>query len=479
MMAMTRAIHRLSEAQVAKARPIEVAVPREDAAVDAVMKIERDKVRARLRGDRRAAFRHVGKLATVAEELEGGKPGIKRRTRWLADGGGLLLQVAPSPNDPDGYSKSWVFRYSLPEKVISKSGKVRRRQRMLGLGSLNTVSLSDARAAAVECRKMRLAGIDPLVARQGRVAEAKVAEARLTTLTMAVDEYVIAHGSSWTNRRHANDWRSSFHHIEPLLGGLPVADIDRGLVVQALTPLWKAHPETARRLRGRLERVLDMARVRGWRTGENAARWRGSLEFVFAPRNKLAPVRHFEALPYGEVAAFVGRVRAMEGLEARGLELLILTAVRRGELLQATGDEFSLAEGTWRIPTSHTKRRRELVVPLSDAAITCLQKVERKRGLVVFPLGAAAMLRLAQKIAGTKITGHGFRASFSTWAADITAFPREVVEASLGHDVGNTVERSYRRTDFLAQRRRLMAAWADWCDGKTPTAENVVEMRRA
>src|SRR6266516_4323682 len=223
-------------------------------------------------------------------------------------------------------------------------------------------------------RRLIQDGLDPLTVKRGRAAEQKVAERSLKTLANAVDDYLIAHRDGWRSRRHALNWKNSFRHVMPVLGDLPVQSLTTPLIVQALTPVWKAHPETGRRLRGRLERVIDQATANGWRTGENPCRWRGLLEFSFDKRQKLMPVRHMSALSYAHVAGFVAKVRAVDSVEARALELMILTAAR-------------------------SKTGKTHVVPLSAAAVACLRKVEPRPGQPMFPgVGDHSMLRLVKRI---------------------------------------------------------------------------------
>jgi integrase len=411
-----------------------------------------------------------------------GKPVmIRRRTRWLCDGLGLWLVVSPGDN-PDTVRRSWIFRWTVPgETVVSRNGKVRRVQRRMGLGSLLTTDLKRARERAAEMRRLIQDGLDPLTVKRGRAAEQKVAERSLKTLANAVDDYLIAHRDGWRSRRHALNWKNSFRHVMPVLGDLPVQSLTTPLIVQALTPVWKAHPETGRRLRGRLERVIDQATANGWRTGENPCRWRGLLEFSFDKRQKLMPVRHMSALSYARVADFVAKVRVVDSVEARALELMILTATRTSEVIHSQGDEFDLDAEAWSIPAARSKTGKTHVVPLSAAAVACLRKVEPRPGQPMFPgVGDHSMLRLVKRIR-KGITAHGFRSCFRTWAAECTDFPSEIAESCLAHTIGSAVERAYRRTTFMEKRKILMQTWSDYCDGRADSGENVIPMagRRA
>jgi integrase len=417
----------------------------------------------------------------AARAVRDGKPVIiKRRTKWLPDGMGLWLIVSPG-EEPDSARRSWIFRWTAPgQTVVSKSGKARRLQRRIGLGSLLTVNLQRARELADLCRRHLQEGRDPLLVKRGRSAEAKVAERRLKTLAAAVDEYLHAHSQGWS-RKHALVWRRSFDHLQSILD-LPVSQMDRSLVVSALKPLWQSNPETARRLRGRLEKVLAKATADGWRTGENPAQWRGSLEFSFRPRSHLQPVKHHDALPYPDAPAFMQELRRIDGVKARALELLILTAVRTGEIISARREEFDLdaIDPTWTVPPEKTKTGKRTgkphIVPLSEQAVACLRKSEIVPGRLVFPTHNRALWRLTKRIRND-VSVHGFRSTFSTWASEMTDYPTEVREAALDHLVGNDVERAYRRTSWLDKRRALLRDWSDWCDGKVETADNVVAMR--
>jgi len=303
---------------------------------------------------------------------------------------------------------------------------------------------------------------------------------RLRTLAVAVDEYIHAHSQGWSPR-HAFNWKRSFDHLQSILD-LPVSQMDRSLVVSALKPLWQSNPETARRLRGRLERVLAKATADGWRTGENPAVWRGSLEFSFRPRSELQPVKHHDSLPYKDAPAFMEMLRRIDGERARALELLILTAVRTREVISAKGEHFDLdaANPTWTVPPEKTKTGKRTgkphIVTLSEQAVACLRKVEVVPGRLVFPTHDRALYRLSKSIR-SDISVHGFRSTFITWAAEMTDYPAEIREAALHHQVGDVVERAYRRTDFPDKRRALLREWSDWCDGKVETSDNVVPMR--
>jgi integrase len=483
-----RRINRLSQRQCETAMPTEVAVPLSDTAA-----VEADVLRVLRQGHRpdnkRSRFKRLGRLGAMATQLENaradGKPVIvKRRTKWLADGLGLWLVCSPSPDDPDGVRRSWIFRWSPGEQVISKTGKARRLQKKVGLGSLLTTDLKRARELAAEMRRLIQDGQDPLLVKRGRAAAQKVAELQLKTLRAAVDEYLLRHGDGWS-RKHALTFRHSFRHLDSILD-LPVQSLTPNIIVQALSPFWQAHPESARRLRSYLERVIELAVVKGWRAvGQNPAQWDGLLSHHFSPRAHLQPVRHHTALDYRSVASFVAKVRATQGVVARALQLLILTGVRTSEVVFAKGEEFDLdvANPTWTVPWQRTKSgkktQRPHIVPLSDSAVACLENVGVVPGQRVFPCHDRSVYRLAKRLAGQPITAHGFRSCFATFAAEQTDYPSEIHRAALDHLVGDDVIRRYARTTWIDKRRSLLADWSRWCDGKAEASDNVVPMAAA
>ena len=341
--------------------------------------------------------------------------------------------------------------------------------------------LADARAKATECRKMRLDGADPLQARQAvRLAE-KLEAARGMTFTECAAAYIEAHRAGWRNVKHGAQWTATLAtYAYPVFGDLPVAAVDTALVMKALEPIWATKTETASRLRGRVESVLGWATVREFRSGDNPARWRGHLENLLPARGKVQKVEHHPALPYGEIGAFMATVRGQDGVAARALEFLILTATRTSETIGATWDEIDLSEGIWTIPADRIKAGKEHRVPLSPAAVTILEAMHKVRhGDYVFPGGKAgnplsnmAMLKLLERMGRGDLTAHGFRSSFRDWAAERTNFPRDVAEMALAHTIGDKVEGAYRRGDLFDKRRQLMQAWARCC--AKPAAEGEV-----
>jgi integrase len=382
------------------------------------------------------------------------------------DGGGLWLQVSPTG------TKSWVFRYRAHGRV-----------REMGLGSLIALPLADARQAAAECRKQRAAGIDPIEARKAERARARLAEARALTFKACAEACIAAHAAGWRNAKHAKQWGATLAaYAFPAFGDLPVADVDTGLVVKALEAIWREKPETASRVRQRIERVLDWATVRGFRQGANPARWKGHLDTLLPARAKLRPVEHHAALPWAEVPAFVADLRSREALAARAVEFAILTAARTGEVLGARWAEFDLQAGTWTVPAERMKAGREHRVPLSREALAILSLLKgTSDGEYVFPggrrgrpLSGMALLMLLRRMGRGDLTAHGFRSSFRDWAAERTNYPRAVAEAALAHRLKDKTEAAYARSDLFERRRRLMADWARFCHGGAAKAGGVV-----
>lgn len=298
------------------------------------------------------------------------------------------------------------------------------------------------------------------------------------TFDAAKDAYIEAHEPSWRNPKHRQQWRNTLDtYASPVLGAVPIQQIETGLVLKVIEPLWNKKPETAGRIRGRIEAILDWAKARGYRAGENPARWRGHLANVLPARTKLRRVRHHPALPYVEVPAFMSQLRARTNIAASALRFVILTAVRTGEGIRAQWSEFNLQEGVWTIPGERMKSGRAHRVPLSTAALEIVRDMEGIRhNEFVFPgqrrnkpLSDMSMLMMLRDMGRQDITVHGFRSSFRDWAAEATNFPREVAEAALAHVVGDKVEAAYRRGDLFVKRAKLMEAWATFAT-KDPKA---------
>jgi integrase len=403
--------------------------------------------------------RTLNRLSAVAVNT-----GISRRGMYH-DGGGLYLQVSA------GGAKSWIFRFMLDGRA-----------REMGLGPVHAIPLAEARKRAAASRRMRLDGIDPIEARSAQRGQKKLEAAKAMTFDTCAAAYIAAHHTSWRNAKHRDQWRNTLtSYAGPVFGSLPVQSIDVGLVMKALEPIWQTKTETASRLRGRIEAVLDWATVRGYRKGENPARWRGHLDKLLPARSKIRKVEHHPALPYDELADFVAALRSQEGIASRALEFLILTAARTGEVIDARWDEVDLGAKTWIVPAARMKAGREHRVPLSAATVTVLEQMrEIRQSEFVFPggrrgepLSNMAMLAVLKRMERGDLTAHGFRSSFRDWAAERTNFPHEVAEMALAHTVGDKVEAAYRRGDLLQKRRQIMEAWARFCATTRSPAEVV------
>jgi integrase len=371
------------------------------------------------------------------------------------DGGGLYLQVSPAG------AKSWIYKYMLDGHA-----------REMGLGPTSIISLGEARTRTGEARKMRLDGIDPIEARKAKRHATRLEAAKSVTFDACAAAYVDAHKAGWQNIKHQDQWRNTLKtYASPVFGALSVQAVDVGLVLKALEPIWHDKPETASRVRGRIEAVLDWATVRGYRSGENPARWRGHLDKLLPSRGKIRKVEHHAALPYRDLPVFMTDLREQDGIAARALEFLILTATRTGEVIGARWDEFDLEEGLWTIPPVRMKAGKEHRVPLSATAAGIIWKLEKLRvGEFVIPgqrltkpISNMAMLKVLERMGRGDLTAHGFRSTFRDWVAEQTNFPHEVAEMALAHAVGDKVEAAYRRGDLFEKRRELMEAWAKFC----------------
>jgi integrase len=411
--------------------------------------------------------RSVNRLSALA---------VSKQTKsgYYSDGGGLYLQVTQAGG------KSWVLLYRTDGK-----------RREMGLGSALTVSLAQARQAAAEYRDMVKAGTDPIDAREAKRAElaAERQKARgVLTFDQAAEAYIAAHRHEWRNEKHGAQWVATLkEYASPHFGSIPVNRIDTADILRALTPIWTAKTETATRVRGRIERVLDWARVAGYREGESPARWRGHLEHSLAAPSKVAKTVHHAALPWRQIGDFMADLRKREGVAARALEFAILCASRSGEVRMATWDEFDLTAKTWTIPGSRMKAGKEHMVPLSGRAIELLQEMPRIEGCQwVFPgaknkpLSDMSLTAVLRRM-GVTATQHGFRSSFRDWCAESVAnsFNREVAEHALAHQLPDRVEAAYQRGTLFDRRVMLMAAWADYCSKPSVTTATVTAIRGA
>ena len=282
-------------------------------------------------------------------------------------------------------------------------------------------------------------------------------------LNSARSSYIASHSAGWRNAKHAAQWGTTLAtYAYPVFGSLPVAAVDTGLVMKALEPIWSTKPETAGRVRGRNESVLDWAKVRGYRDGENPARWKGHLIQLLPSLTKVTKVKHHAAMPYAELPAFLIALRARPAMAARALEFAILTAARTGEVLGARWQEMDLEARIWMVPAERMKAGREHRVPLSDAAVAILKAIYRT-GDLVFPLSNMALLMLLRRMGHGELTAHGFRSTFRDWASETTNHPRDVVEMALAHAIADKTEAAYRRGDLFEKRRRLMVEWEAYC----------------
>lgn len=381
----------------------------------------------------------------------------EKKTGRHADGGGLYLNIAANG------SKSWVFMWK------PKGGS----RREMGLGAYPAVSLAMARKRAEANRRAIADGRDPIDERR-REEEPTFAE--------CVDLFLEKFERQWRNEKHRAQWRMTLTEYCRPIAKKRVSQIETADVLRILNPIWQDKQETASRLRGRIERVLDFAKVKGWRSGENPALWRGNLKNVLPAREKLQRGHH-AAMPYEAVPAFVARLAEAETMAARALEFLIMTAARSGEVLQAQWHEIDLEKRIWTVPADRMKAGKEHRVPLNDRALEILKPLHEMRvSAFVFPghkenrpLSVMAMTMLMRRVKADQFTVHGFRSSFRDWVGEETAFQGEIAEAALAHHVGNAVERAYRRGDALEKRRKLMEAWQAFC--LPGEADNIIPLR--
>jgi integrase len=388
---------------------------------------------------------------------------------YYADGGNLYFRVAP------GGARGWIFRFAMHDRT-----------RDCGLGSYPTVTLKDARVAADECRQLVARGVDPIEDRKQKRDAAAIEAAKAMTFEDCAAAYIKAHEAGWRNAKHRQQWTNTLrNYVSPVFGRLPVQAVNTALVMKVIEPLWDAKKvDTAGRIRGRIELILDWATVREYRIGENPARWRGHIESLLPARGDVRKVRHHPALPYGELPAFLARVREQPGVAARALEFAILTAARTGETIGATAAEISMRDRMWTVPAERMKAKAEHRVPLSDRALAIVDELQPVRGDdgILFPgrhggLTNMAMLALLERMGRDDLTVHGFRSTFRDWAAERTNFASEVVEMALAHVVDDKVEAAYRRGDLLDKRRRLMDAWAEYCQSGQPVTAAVIPLR--
>ena len=362
---------------------------------------------------------------------------------------GLILRVSVNG------TKNWILRYQLNN-----------RRHDLGLGSFPTVSLKAARLAVDTYRLDLSQGIDPLTKRASLQYEQTLITRASVTFRHEAERYISTHRQSWKNVRHVQQWSNSLRdHVYPLLGEMPVGSIKTEHVLDVLMPIWTSIPETAFRLRNRIELVLDAAKARMLREGENPARWRGHLDKLL-PRQKRAKVP-FSAMPAERLGPFIRQLDSLDSTAARACELLIYTACRSNEVCDARWSEFDLAAGIWTIDAARMKAGKVHRVPLSAGAIQTLEQQQGKHPIYVFPnarrtgsLPGNAIRRVMDELQAGEYVPHGFRSTFRTWSAEHTNFPREICEMALAHSLEDKVEAAYNRGDLLDKRRQLMNEWA-------------------
>ncbi|QTW19955.1 tyrosine-type recombinase/integrase [Comamonas kerstersii] len=372
------------------------------------------------------------------------------------DGAGLWLKVT------DGGSKSWVLRYTMAG-----------RERRTGLGPYPDVSLAEARDKAMAWRKQVREGVDPMKVKQKAMATARAEQANKVTFAWCAAQYIESHRAGWKNAKHAEQWVSTLAmYAEPVMGKMDVALVETEHVVRVLEPIWNSKPETASRLRGRIESILGWASARRLRNGDNPARWKGHLDSLFPARTKVSRTRHFAALPWKDMQPFMTSLEAQAGVGALALRFTILTAARSGEVRGMVWDEVDLSARLWVVPAERMKAGREHRIPLSDAAVALLRQQEQAllAGTnVVFPsvrdhkpLSDMTLTAVLRRMQRNDLTVHGFRSTFRDWAAEATDYPQEMAEMALAHVVSNKVEAAYRRGDMLEKRREMMQKWAEF-----------------
>ena len=408
----------------------------------------------------------MASLTTKAVEkiVRSGIPGMTN------DGDGLYLKLGRTGG------ASWIFRYKLAGK-----------SRDMGLGRHPEVSLAVAREKAAEARKLSKSGVDPLASRGKEMERQRLekeaqdaSKAKATTFKEVALDYIAAHRAGWKNAKHAQQWENTLAtYAFKVIGDLPTQEIGIEHVLKILKPIWTVIPETASRLRNRIELVLDAAKARGLRNSENPARWRGHLDKLLPPRSKVRGVKHHAAMSWTELPAFMATLDKADDLSSKALCFTILTACRTSEALEATWTEIDLAKGIWTISASRMKAGKEHRVPLSQAALDLLATLPRvEGGNYLFagarkkrPLSNMAMLMGLRRMRRGNLTTHGFRSTFRDWASEVTHYPREVCEQALAHTLESAVEAAYRRGDLFEKRRRLMDDWAGYAMGMGSSAK--------
>lgn len=378
-----------------------------------------------------------------------------------SDGGGLWLRVNHAG------AKSWMFRFSFEK-----------REHKMGLGATHTVSLAEARDEARNCRKLLRGKVNPLLKRQQTIIQTKIETESRKTFAECAYQYIEDNRAGWKNAKHANQWTTTLKtYAYPHIGHISVADITTKMVVDLLRPIWVEKAETANRLRGRIQTVLDWAKVQGFRSGDNPAIWQGHLDKILPARSKVSKVVHHPAMPYHDIPTFMKALQFRDGLSIRTLEFAILHANRSGEVRLATWKEIDFDKKLWVIPEERMKAGHEHRIPLTDQAIALLQKLpvftlseQDRKDMFIFPstkkdkpLSDMALTSILRRMNKGQFTQHGFRSTFRDWAAEVVQYPREVIEHALAHKLADKVEAAYQRGDLLEKRRSLMTDWANFC----------------
>jgi integrase len=404
-------------------------------------------------------------MAQTINQLTAMKVQKLKAPGYHADGGGLHLQVSRAG------SKSWIFSYRFAGRA-----------REMGLGSLQRVSLAEARDERDKCNRLLREHVDPIEHRRKKRAAAILKAHGTITFAEATDKYLVAHRAEWSPK-HFKQWQQTLtQYVVPELGRLLVSDITTGHIVRVLEPIWPT--VNAERLRGRVESILSWSAMHGYRQqGDNPARWRGCLDVLLAKPSRSRKREHHPALPYAEMPAFMAKLRKQEGAAARALEFCILTAARTDEARRATPAEIDHASKVWCVPADRMKTRKEHRVPLCKRA---LELAGMGDGAYLFPgqtarsIDNTAMRRMLERLGYAHVSVHGMRSSFCDWAAERTNYPNHVVEMALAHAIGDKVEAAYRRGDLFDKRRALMDAWAQYCASPpAKSAGRVVPLRSA
>ena len=380
---------------------------------------------------------------------------------------GLALQVLPPPSS----ARTWVLRAMIAGK-----------RRAMGLGGYPDVTLAGAKEAARVARLKIKEGIDPIEDAKAKRSALYAARAASLTFSEAAAAYIAMKESEWNNAKHVQQWTNTLTtYAYPVIGKIFVRDVDQSHVMRVLEPIWLTKNETATRLRGRIENILDWARVSGYRSGENPARWRGHLDKLLPTPGKVQKVEHHPALPFEQIGEFMVKLRAVEGMGARALEFAILTAARSGEVRGAVWSEIDLKDATWTIPAERMKMKKEHRVTLNDEVVTLLKTLQGSTDLI-FPSNKGTMLSdmtltaVLRRMGRSDITAHGFRSTFRDWCSEHTNYPRDVAEMALAHAIGDQVEAAYRRGDLFEKRRLMMRDWGKF-SGTVQTAATVTPIR--